>query len=122
MTKGLSDDEIMRVVREIAASPLPPDARRVRYAGFAEAYPLLFDKACMGPVDEGMLRMMLRMRKRVEDDKISEDDANAAVGIVLAKKYVEPTLKALPVPAAAAAAAADEGAGGSVNSKRPRTD
>jgi len=94
----LTDDDIVRVLREVSASRLSDEVKRQRYADFIEVYPMLFDKACQGPVDEDMLRMMLRMRKRMVADKISEDDANAAIGIALAKKYVEPTLKSLPVP------------------------
>ena len=112
---SLTDDEILATVREITACRLGEEAKRRRYAGFVEAFPLLFDKACMGPVDEDMLRMMLRMRQRMATDKISEDDANSAVGLALAKQYVEPTLRSLSVPPHAAAASTPSTA------KRPRT-
>ena len=92
----LSDDDILRAVREISACRLPMAARRARYASFAEVFPALFDMACDGRVEEDTLKLMLRMRKRVATNKMTGDEADTAVGVTLAKRFVEPTLSALP--------------------------
>ena len=94
----ITDEDLIRAVREIASCPLPQAARRKRYIEIAEAFPSLFDMACEGRVDEGTLKLMLRMRKRVSMNKMTGDDADTAVGVTLAKRFVEPTLGSLQTP------------------------
>ena len=95
---NLSDDEIVRQSREIAASSMSRENRRKRYAAFADAFPSLFDMACEGRVEESTLKLMLRMRQRVASNKMTGDAADTAVGVSLAKRFVEPTLSSLPLP------------------------
>ena len=104
----------MLVVREIAAigSSMSDEAKRERYAEFMEAFPSLFGMACEGRVDVEMLKTMLRLRKRLTKNKLSEEDAYKAVGETLTRKFVDPSL-------GGAAGAQDDAA--PLGGKRPRS-
>ena len=89
---SFTDAEIVGIVKEIEACQLDGDEKRSRYADFAEAFPSLYAMASEKRVDNDLLKHMLLLRKRLVNNKVSEEDSYKLVGEVLTKKYVDPTL------------------------------
>lgn len=91
MATTYTDAEIVRIVKEIETCQLDGDAKRSHYADFAEAFPSLYAMANERRVDEDLLKQMLHLRKRLVNNKVSEEDSYKLVGQTLTKKFVDPT-------------------------------
>jgi len=98
----LPGDELFAIVQEIQSSPLSTKNRQFtferKYAAFAERYPKLFQGACAGQMDLQQFREMLRLRNRVQSNKMSLYDASAIVGQKLYDCYVKPMIDRSPPP------------------------
>lgn len=84
--------EIRRITTELLDSPRgePDKANHFFkvYPDFAKKYPMLFDTCCRRDVDRGRLNYMLTMIESVQNNTISKDKADVAVGQALYNKFI----------------------------------
>ena len=91
---GLTNEEIMTTIKEIrykikTSSKNNYDSLKKEYNFFSERYPMLFE---ISTRNENFiwdnLNKMLEMRKKLEEDKITNEKASVIIGQEYYNKYV----------------------------------
>lgn len=92
---GLTNDEIIKTIKEIrnkiktSSSNDNYENLKKEYSFFAERYPMLFEISCRNDsFNWNNLNQMLEMRKKLENDEISNDKASVIIGQQYYDKYV----------------------------------
>jgi hypothetical protein len=80
----LSQESIKRIISEIQNTPQNKEKRleyfRMKYADFAESYPILFDMACRDEFDYEKFNYMMRIRGQIEKKERTIEHASVEVG------------------------------------------
>jgi hypothetical protein len=99
-TTNFSNDDIIAIVREIAASNAPVKERARtfgrRYTEFAEAFPHLFEMATSPNFDVERLIYMLELRARIQANETTVDKASTEIGQKMFDVYVKDMVKDMP--------------------------
>ena len=80
----LSQDSIKNIISEIQRTPQNKEKRveyfTLKYADFAERYPILFDMACRDEFDYEKFNYMMRIRGQIEKKERTIEHASVEVG------------------------------------------
>ena len=91
---GLTNEEIMTTIKEIrykikTSSKNNYDSLKKEYNFFSERYPMLFEISTRNEnFNWDNLNKMLEMRKKLEEDKITNEKASVIIGQEYYNKYV----------------------------------
>lgn len=93
---GLSNEEILSIVREIVTSNGTTKEKMKTFSkshpSFAERYPALLEMACAPNFDMQRLEYMLNLRGQIQSKARTVEDASIEVGQVLFNEYVKPNI------------------------------
>ena len=80
----LSQESIKKIISEIQRTPQNKEKRLeyfgMKYADFAERYPILFDMACRDEFDYEKFNYMMRIRGQIEKKERTIEHASVEVG------------------------------------------
>lgn len=95
-TTEFDTNEILAIVREMREHPGPRKERtrvfKSKYPDFVEKYPTIFEMASQSVFDMQRFEYMINLKKDIDSNKTTVEDASKVVGQKMFDIYVKPKL------------------------------
>jgi hypothetical protein len=88
-----NEPPILEIVNTIFQDSLNEEDKKTKYKSvyplFIESHPTLFEMACKSDFDFNQFERMIKLKRSIDDGKISHHDASVKIGTELFNTYVK---------------------------------